>query len=720
MTSHIATVSSIIMSLPFCPDVQPLPDCSDEQQQVIRCLHNGNNVIVDAVAGSGKTTSIFHIAVAFQAMRICLVTYNRRLCDETKQKRKEQEIDNVDVFTYHGSQAYFYEEECYTDRHVRDSILTPNKPPAKPINYDLIIYDEVQDMTPVYFEIGCKLRRDNLVENAQIAVFGDQQQCIFAFSGADARYLSVADWITGGCTRNWSRCSFSTSYRLTNPMANLVNYCLLHTERMIAVKPSPVKVQYIIGDSYTEPFTELCKCLEQKPGKHVYKPEDIFILTPSFKNKISKTLENNIKRYTNYPVYVPLNENDCGGEESARGKIMFSTFHQSKGRERPIVFVLSFDESYMLYYNRSANPLVCPNEIYVAATRAKVQLTLFHHYASNYLPFVHVDNLKQYTDVRQTKPLVLRTGTSNAWKYSATDIVQRHTLEKEDIALSYIDVVQITEKDPEAKCVKLEATIDTKYGPEEISGIVGTAIPMYIEFQKTSRIGAFDALCRSKFNEEHRHRPDKTYSLAKIKYDTITVDEIIYIATCDNKLRSDYICKLYQITSYNWAWLTDDIMEQCAERAKEISDGSKFEYSLTVTINGVVINGAIDCVDEDRGCIYEFKCTGELDTTHILQVAVYAYMWMITYPTKPMKFYLLNLLTNERLEISSSLERLQEMMEHLVNCKCADKAAPLTDAEFLASNQVITDKYWPPSDERRALPIRARSPPRYLEDYIVA
>ena len=35
-----------------------LPKISEEQQQVINNLENGNNVVVDSVAGSGKTTSI--------------------------------------------------------------------------------------------------------------------------------------------------------------------------------------------------------------------------------------------------------------------------------------------------------------------------------------------------------------------------------------------------------------------------------------------------------------------------------------------------------------------------------------------------------------------------------------------------------------------------------------------------------------------------------------
>ena len=62
-----------------------------------------------------------------------------------------------------------------------------------------------------------------------------------------------------------------------------------------------------------------------------------------------------------------------------KGKIVFSTFHQSKGRERKVVLVFNFDQSYFKYYGKELDPNVCPNELYVATTRAQEHLSLFHH-----------------------------------------------------------------------------------------------------------------------------------------------------------------------------------------------------------------------------------------------------------------------------------------------------------------------------------------------------
>ena len=65
------------------PDAAPksatlLPP-SDEQQAVVRAVADGNNVIVDSVAGSGKTTTVMHLAHALPNKRMLLLTYNSRL-----------------------------------------------------------------------------------------------------------------------------------------------------------------------------------------------------------------------------------------------------------------------------------------------------------------------------------------------------------------------------------------------------------------------------------------------------------------------------------------------------------------------------------------------------------------------------------------------------------------------------------------------------------------
>ena len=49
-------------------------------------VRNGFNVLVDSVAGSGKTTTNLHIAKALPHYKILLLTYNSKLKEECRQK----------------------------------------------------------------------------------------------------------------------------------------------------------------------------------------------------------------------------------------------------------------------------------------------------------------------------------------------------------------------------------------------------------------------------------------------------------------------------------------------------------------------------------------------------------------------------------------------------------------------------------------------------------
>lgn len=69
-----------------------LPDISSEQNEIIQQLRQNNNIVVDSVAGSGKTTCNLHIAKHFSDMNILLLTYNSKL--KIGHKRESQKIRN--------------------------------------------------------------------------------------------------------------------------------------------------------------------------------------------------------------------------------------------------------------------------------------------------------------------------------------------------------------------------------------------------------------------------------------------------------------------------------------------------------------------------------------------------------------------------------------------------------------------------------------------------
>ena len=59
-------------------------------------------MIVDSVAGSGKTTSVLYIAHTYPEHRILMLTYNARLKFETRSRATALCLGNIEVHTYHS------------------------------------------------------------------------------------------------------------------------------------------------------------------------------------------------------------------------------------------------------------------------------------------------------------------------------------------------------------------------------------------------------------------------------------------------------------------------------------------------------------------------------------------------------------------------------------------------------------------------------------------
>jgi hypothetical protein len=114
---------------------------SKEQNNIIEQL-NDYNVIVDSVAGCGKTTTNLFIAKHYNKLNILLLTYNSKLKVETKERVKLHNIDNLGVYSYHSFTFKYYNNKGYTDKIIKDTITNNLKPKFK-YNYDLIIFIKI-------------------------------------------------------------------------------------------------------------------------------------------------------------------------------------------------------------------------------------------------------------------------------------------------------------------------------------------------------------------------------------------------------------------------------------------------------------------------------------------------------------------------------------------------------------------------------------------------
>lgn len=507
-----------------------LPKISDEQYEIIKILLNNKNVIVNSVAGSGKTTSILHIATTFDNLKILTLTYNKRLKIDSRYKIRELNLKNIEIHSYHSFCFKYYDKKCITDQKIKE-ILKMDVIFNIKFNYDMIIIDEAQDLTLLYYELIQIILHNNKSlhnKNTYICIFGDYYQSIFEFNNADPRFIKYANEIfnvesiidtikttqnshinsdkeilsqrsmtpkpkellTFGKTNNtFIKTSLSTSFRLTIENANFINICLLKENRINAIKNGS-KPRYLICDSFGNDIEE--KNMVYREVIYYlknYTYDDIFILAPSIKSekspirKLANLLSNN-----NIPIYVPNNDDEKLDDDILNGKIIFSTFHQSKGLERKVVIVFGFDNSYFHFFKKNNNPFVCPNEIYVATTRCIECLSLIHHYNNDYLSFINENLLSTYCDVfsnlKKSKKIL-----NKKRPIIVTELTKHlpHTIL--NMALQNLKITKINDKQN-----IIDIPIKIKEGElfENVSEITGVAIPAYYEYITTNNMSIYN------------------------------------------------------------------------------------------------------------------------------------------------------------------------------------------------------------------------------------
>jgi hypothetical protein len=451
----------------------PLP--SDEQMAIINEVFLNKNVIVNAVSGSGKSTCILSMA-KYINKSILQITYNKALRHEVRKKAILFGLNNIVIHTYHSLAVKYYDAEAHTDEKVSE-IINSNVRPKSVNHYDIIVIDEAQDMKDVLYRFIKKFMND--LECAPIMVImGDQFQTVYGFMGANHRFLTLSKYIYN-ISENVQNLPLKTSYRVTNQIAAFVNNIMLGEQRIIACKDGP-PVDYITMNSY-----EGIKWVFNIISKNNYKPGDIFVLVASINSKGKvpyKTLENMFVE-NNWPVYIPMSDESSLNENVIQNKIIFSTFHQSKGRERPVVIILGFDNSYFRFNAKDDDPKICPSTLYVGATRASERLIILDSSVDNgHLPF-----LKNYFNISR-QPYITHYGRQ--YKGTLIKIVdnERHTTNVTSLT-KFMRSSSINEIMPLLNDVyKLISPaqelipLSSEYQNEEVADINGVVIPMIHEY----------------------------------------------------------------------------------------------------------------------------------------------------------------------------------------------------------------------------------------------
>ena len=664
---------------------------SEEQRHIIEISKGPDNCIVDAVAGSGKTTTLLGIADSQQNSQILAVLYNRSLKDETRVRVIKQNLLNLEVQTYHGLARKYYSNTVQNDAGIID-LLKYNLAPVKTLpKWKRIIVDEVQDMNPLYFYLIKKLIADLNDTKLRITVMGDRYQSIYNYIGADPRFLTLANTLYN-IDGLWQNTSLSTTYRCSPNICNFINVGLLGYERMIPHDPNSVSppVHYIYGSPF-DAKDILIKYIKTLLELN-YSYNDFFVLATSVKVKGRSTpvclLENALVA-NNIPVYVP-NEEEKGVADAENNptndKIVITTFHQSKGLERKIVILYNFDDSY--YDNKEFDRNFLASPLYVAATRAQKYLFVVHD--SKQPPFKffnpNLSSVMYISTNGQTLPSLpeykeqLQTEKNHKLRvFNASELTDYLAASALITARKFIQSKTLIRPHLNLDFPSVTNTINGSC--EKISDINAVAIPAYYEWltRKQMRILSLSDI-ESNFSKRY-------YEIANIleKTNALSIPEILEAANIFMSACSGYHYKVAQIKSYNW--LTSENIEPCIEilRQNISADDVQFERCLDEQIIGnASLRGQIDAYSEKQSTLWEIKCVENLDYVYEIQLAIYAWILGRMYPKRfsELNFHLLNIKTGELIAIKSSMENLTKMVHFLI----AEKTRIIptyTDEEFI-------------------------------------
>lgn len=670
---------------------------SDEQQHIINHIIAGDNVVVDACAGSGKSTTILSMARCVPERTVLQITYNSELRKDVKHQITQLEITNVKVHTFHSLAVRYYLVSAHTDTGIR-KILYDNLPPREPIpHFQIIVLDEAQDITYLYFQLMVKFSRD-MAQPFQLMVLGDYMQGLYQFKGADTRFLTQ-------CAQLWAahpllsshifhHNTLKTSYRITNQMAGFVNDVMLGAKRLHACKEG-TPVIYIRNNRRNMENIVIYQIQQLIQSGET--PASIFVLGASVKGVRSniRKLENVLVE-SGIPCHVPMFETDKIDERVMQGKVVFSTFHSVKGRQRKHVFVTGFDNNYFHLYASNLPKDVCPNTLYVGCTRATHQLYVLendqyptdrpleflklNHYEMRQQPYMQFRGMPRTVFYEKADGAGTVAEAISYHDVTPTDLIKfvpENVLEEISPLLDKIFVSETPDLTTDDE-IPIPTMIETgKKYYEDVSDINGIAIPSLYYDHIAQQFGLN--------SDEQQHIPRQTGAkiLQQIIHDCMadtrdndyvylkkiiramppmcnSVRDYLYLSNVFIAAKEKLYFKLKQIEMSDYVWLSPEIVQKCLQRMdKTIGVECRHQAPLiehqivhydmmeeNAKIHAVLSPHFPDTKKQFRfsartdlithKCIWEIKCTSTITIEHKLQVIIYDWLWKVLHDTREM------------------------------------------------------------------------------------
>lgn len=544
---------------------------SDEQQSFIAKALQGENILVDACIGSGKTTAIQRLCNELpNTKKVLYLTYNKLLKLDAKSKIKKR---NVTVTNYHGF-AYTILKKADISVGIPDliQIFIQQRPYVE--KYDILIIDEYQDIEKELAELLQIIKDCN--PKLQIIAVGDMEQKIYDKTTLKVESF-IKEFLEAHITLKFTKC-----FRLSDGLAAMLGRVW---KKKIEGVNNYCKVEEMMRDDI------ILFLAEQQPA-------DILCLgarTGAMSDVLNILEERYPHKFNKETVYATIADNDSMGKTvPKKNSAIFTTYDSSKGLERKICVVFDFTESY--WKERISKPQqsysILRNIFCVAASRGK-----------EHIIFVS-------SDEAMLSERTLSTLVKNNQKFEDVDMSKMFEFKyKEDIEKSFMQL----------KINKRVSQDNSTINIKSVDGLIDLS-PCIGIYQEAVYFDNYQIDVAIKLKLLLNRELEKLYT--KEVQDSLLDEKILFLVSLDTKQKR-----------YRTQVETPIVSEQQSEAIKDrlrtrlnsnenaqiecqidFSDQEKGEIKFSA-------KGYADVIKDD--IVYELKFVSELTHEHFLQCASY-------------------------------------------------------------------------------------------------
>ena len=605
---------------------------SDEQKSVIEAAKRGENVLVDACIGSGKTTTIQVLCNVLKGKRILYLTFNKLLKVDAQAKITADKVlvTNYDGFAF----RCLHNSNLPTDKEKNIRLFNTYLPRTPAI--DLLIMDEYQDIKEDIAEMLQILADRNPL--LQIVAVGDMQQKIYNFTALD-----IEKFMSEFLGPNVTKINFTQCFRLSAE----------HAEKLGKLWDKDIKG-----------VNTNCKTLVMNDLKDVIKfiadkdPKDLLVLGQR-KGDVVRVLNalelHRPDKFNKNTCYASIRDGEDMGQFDRNNLGIFTTYDSSKGLERKYCIVLDWTHEY--YMLRRDQPGVeyttLRNLFLVAASRGKeYNVFLDCPKNENHISDRGVRNLISNLYYGKTEKEIPEPSRFDS-ELLKIPFEKPYVHERPFVASNMYDFLYAEDVSACSELIEEkslgwpieEIKVKTNDGTIDLSQCIGN----YVEASFFEGYDIDNQRWLALANSNQQYTPARvvmeTDDKGKPKRteiawtsDKATIEDKTLMLAC---LATGQLRYCTQVTP---PFITPEQKQSIADRLATVFSGKeRSQVTCQVDFDSGRIYGVSDVVTDDT--VWELKFTTELKETHKLQLAFY----LCSHPGK--RGVLWNVRTNEAIEI---------------------------------------------------------------------